>query len=215
MKRIKKRNSDERLEIRKTWDTWFKGIAPRMLCGEEYQHSTKELPNEYVERMKRIGQAQIVQFPLHTLIRKKKIIKNIKWEISNNVEDAFDPIFKWPENLVAAMNSVKSSFNQNPHLPRLHALNDQRLILTKEMFLDKISPYFEFLKVQSVADIATILQRNVYRNGEVHATAATKSTMRKSIRQWCIHFYTIVFRPVAERYEQLANKNMNTTPGNK
>ena len=221
MKRIyKKYPLDSYKEIHGKWKQWYENIAPKAIVDNQNLVNGRvqvleESSESYIERMKITGRARHVAFPLSSFFLKAEDSnKDVRWNIEHNDQDVFDPKFVWPESLVAAMKSVESSIDTEPHAPRLHAQNDQRLIFTRQSFFTGVERFFETIKALQLQAINRYIRRLLYTSGSDQGSGTTKAQMLKILRQWCSNFYTIVFRPVNEIYSSLVNQYLTIPASN-
>jgi hypothetical protein len=205
--------------IYREWDIWYTNIAPRLLPHPETAIDTvEETSVDYVRRLRSSPNPEIrklVTFPLSSSdIFTNRDIKNtnIRWEISENMDEVFDKAFKWPEQLAAAMNSVESTLNLNPQAPRLIALSDQNLIDWRVSFITKTIPYFETILEGTKPKMVEKLNRLVSYTGESMSSANQgKSALANKMKQFSRSFFVTIFKPVNETFRALV-RNITTRP---
>jgi len=75
-------------------------------------------------------------------------------------------IFEWPEVLAAAMHSVLSDMNRNPHPVRVYAATDAELIVERQLFSEAVMQYYNnTLPGLSVNELKRLASRKVGFNG--------------------------------------------------
>lgn len=190
--------------VRKSWDKWYETFAP--LCNFNNGTCEEETSENYNDRMIQSGRFYNVRIPLFFILTSRTDTASFDWDITHKEEDAFDPTFQWPETLAAAMKSVTTTLDPNPHAPRLYAARDQELIASRDTFLIQVGNYLDDIKSKSVEKITEIVSRCVTYKGEIPSFKKTKQSMQKVIRTWCSTFFTIAFRPVNEVSATLISK---------
>lgn len=76
--------------------------------------------------------------------------------------------FKWPEVMVAAMNSVVTEFNRHPSAPRLYSVTDELLLSDVNYFQLNTNFYYEEVLPNLLKpDLVSLLKRKVSYTGEV------------------------------------------------
>jgi hypothetical protein len=213
MRRIRKEYPQEVKSVERIeWEKWYTDIAPRLLQDLNSRDSIVETAAQYVERLKLSKTSfirKLVNFPFERvgLLTDKKINLSITWSISAKAEDLFDPQFRWPDRLVAAMNSVETSFNKNPQPARLYALTDQTLIAWRQSFTDTVEAYYQLVSGFTKPKIITLVKRLVPYSGEPFSVSAAnnKSNLLGKMRQWGRQVFVSIFKPVNDALSFLIN----------
>jgi hypothetical protein len=214
--------------IRNTWQKWDDEWAPK-------SHSAVE----YIAQMRSHG--HFFHIPLKTILLNKNVsIILHEWSEKHTITN-INLDFKWPEVIVAAMNSVISEFNPNPPNPRLYTTTDTQLTDDLERFREKCNDYYQgFLSNLTVIGLKNLMKRKVGYTGETISTTGlfylfyvccclyfkiffnfyllfpllivgTKPTFIKKIKDFDIGFVTTVFKSLSPVNERFTKNKLRTT----
>lgn len=196
-------------DIRVEWDEWYESIAPRLLPDADKIDTVVESAASYVIRLGLSDNEDVRKLVVSPMTRllSSKVLKNNNqyWKISTTKEEVYDLTFTWPEQLKAAMNSVQTSLNKNPHAPRLSAVADQQLLEWRETFSTSTEPFFDRVNESSTKDdIVAMVRRYISYSGEgMSYSSLNKSQLVTKMKSWSRAFFVSVFRPVNDSMQSL------------
>ena len=140
----------EDLIVKNAWEEWNTVYAPSSDDALAYIMQHNCIPGLYC-------------LPIQGyLYDKTKKVTQFNWD-NSTVQPAsvLDASFRWPEVIVATMNSVRSQFNPNPPAPRLISLDDTQLIAKLNIFTQQTASVYNTC---SVAALQAILRRRLTHN---------------------------------------------------
>ena len=158
-------NNTESETIIESWSRWSQLYRPLSNSVEEYLLQLKRNGINYHIPLKRYIATHIQTLTLDSTVSWGNILK------PNSV---INTNFKWPEVMVASMNSVVTEFNRHPPQPRLYSITDNELLNDLNLFKEKSEYYYETIISGYLKErIINIIKRRISYTGEVPIIGGT------------------------------------------
>jgi len=167
-------------DIRQSWERWAATWALETNSANDY----------YIAQLRRKGEAYHVPLK-NILLKADMVVIDRNWNtFSMDVTADIDPTFQWPDCIVAAMNSVRTEHNPNPHDPRLYSTTDEQLLQDMVMFREGSQDYYNvFLKSLLGPVLVSLVKRRVnYEGCHLAVTAVFFSSCTISFNGYMLLF---------------------------
>lgn len=178
------------VQYKASWIEWEKKYAP----------NSENMPSiDYMKKMNEHGVKRREEgaycIPLREVLLQKSIRlenRHYSWKLMDSIEHMFadERDIKWPEQCSAAVNSVRTSFNQDLMPARVFGIADNSLLDAIENFKDITTNYYSLLKDENTADnLQEKLFRKISVDGNIPPlSGATKQQVVNKIRESDISF---------------------------